>query len=315
MSVPSDRSMDFQELPHLAVAFLDESQVSWAEATRSCLGLGEREWQAWLQADPREPEYPVGGMAWSGLPAVLGDVDRIPQRWRLAPQHRHVFCKQCCLADGNGDLRWPTCVAWLDVRTLVCARHDRCLLYRRPVAAKSVAADTRTFNPEVGNLCAWLAEWQALDAEHGCEESEWRNDLVTLSVRNWGSMVDFGAYATPAWELQTSGWDLPGRIPCLPPNAPVRIGELPPLPRIGALLAAHRWWRFFEGEPEWFNPRFAAVGFSWLVKRWAGRLCPSRKRWAVAAEEALIKQTMRVTGRTVISASGRAPRRRMRRQP
>lgn len=313
--MPRDRRMDFRELPHLAVAFVDESRASWSDATRSCLGLGKREWNAWLQADPREPESPISGVAWSGLPAVLGDVNRIPELWRLAPQHRYVLCEKCCLAGGDGRLRWPTCVAWLDVRALVCTRHDRCLRYRRPEAVESDAPDARRFNPEVSKLCAWLAEWQALDAEHEFLESDWRNDLVTLSVRNWGNVVDFGAYATPAWELQTSGWDLPGRISCLPSHAPIRIGELPPLARIGALLASYRWWRFFEGETEWFDRRFAEAGISWLVERWTGRLCPLRERWALAAEEALTTQATRVQGRAAVGVSKRTQRRRMRRQP
>lgn len=286
--------MNVDGLPRWAIPYHNESRGSWLAATRQCLSVDEVDWAGWVCASEREPERPAAEAVegWQGLPKQLGSIRDIAPCWRLGPAQRRVYCEQCYIGQG-GQRRWPTCITWLDARHLTCSRHDRMLVYLTPSVDGPSTSDVRQVIPEVAQLCFWLAEWMQLDQRRSrtsLRESLWRRDLITIAMRNWNPMMDVGAYAVPAWEMQTAGWDLPGNSKQIAPGRPGRLGHLPPIDRVGALLTALRYWRRLEGQSALVNPLVAESGWAWFERRWRQRASMARRgrlaQIRVATEEA-----------------------------
>lgn len=261
--------MDLRELPHWATPLPGESRASWLAATGQRLPIDERDWQAHLQADQDEPERvaPTSEQLWCGLPRVLGDIDRVPTQWRLAPSERHVYCR-ACYVDQDGSRRWPIRIPWLDARCLICERHDRVLEFVRPCLTDPIAPDMRQSIPEIALLCKWLSQWQAAGSLSS-QEDAWRTDLVTLALRNWNHIHDVGAYAPASWELYAAGWVLPRLDKNFAPGGPTQLGYLGTSERIGALVTAFRCWRRLAGQEETEPPYIQERGWAWLERRWA----------------------------------------------
>lgn len=298
--------MDVAGLPRWAIPFDSESRGSWLAATRQCLPVDESDWALWLHASEHEPECPAADAVegWQGMPEQLGAISDVAPCWRLGPEQRRIYCEQCYIGHGK-QRRWPTCIPWLDARRLICSRHDRILVYRMPSANGPVAPDVRILIPEVAQLCQWLSDWLELDRNQEqtrFSESLWRRDLVTMAMRNWNPMIDVGAYAFAAWEMQIAGWDLPGSSKGIAPGSPGRLGHLPAVDRIGALLTALRYWRRLEGRSQRMSPLIAESGWIWFERRWRHRANLARRRRLAHLREATEQaQHVRLKSRANVS--------------
>jgi hypothetical protein len=226
----------------------------------------------WI-ASRNEPERPAKGEHWQGLPDCLGKVIAIPVCWRLAPEHRDVYCDDCKVVQ-NGTVRWPTCAEWLDARRIVCGQHNRLLVYRTVPSAQRF--DILELLPEVNALCAWLLQWIQFDQQ--CLEALWRRDLVHMCMRNWNHVWDRGPAATIGWELISAGWALPGDMPVIAPNGPARLGSLPPTARLSSLMLAYRCARYLDGATDVSMQQIPGPAWQWLYRRWRRRHLPRARQ-------------------------------------
>ena len=258
--------MNAAGLPVWAVPYPGESRASWLAAKGALQPISRSQWNGMWMTSGNEPERPARGEPWQGLPDCLGEISDIPASWRLAPEHRDIYCDDCTVAQ-DGTARWPTCTAWLDARRIVCGHHNRLLVYRTVSSAQCL--DIREQLPEVGALCEWLLQWIQLDPH--APEALWRRDLVHMCMRNWNHVWDHGPATTIGWELISAGWALPGDMPVIAPNGPARLGSLPPTARISSLVLAYRCARYLEGAGGVSVKDIPEQAWQWLHRRWCRR--------------------------------------------
>lgn len=258
--------MNASGFPVWAKPYPGESRASWLAATGALQPIARPQWEGMWVASHNEPERPVRGELWQGLPDCLGMVKAIPACWRLGPEHRDVYCDDCKVVQ-NGTVRWPTCIEWLDARRIVCSQHNRLLVYRTVPSVQST--DIRELLPEVDALCAWLLQW--IELEQQCLEAHWRRDLVHMCMRNWNHVWDHGPAASIGWELISSGWALPADMPVSAPNGPARLGSLPPTARLSSLMLAYRCACHLDGATNVSAQLLSQSAWQWLYRRWRCR--------------------------------------------
>jgi len=272
--------MNFADVPRWAIPYPGESRASWLSATRSAMGLPEKEWSIWVRSSPNEPERPVEGTQWDGLPAGLGDIVNVPVSWRVMPQRRNVVCPRCVVLE-DGRLRWPLLVDWLDARCISCSQHLLMLSPRGEVLSEvPVSSD-----PEFNDLVKWLADWRSAQCTEAAPECFYeylfRRDLALASARNWSVEQGDIASAEIAWELWERGLRMNVRVRYLP-GQPTRLGQLAYCDKLAALIGAYRAWLALRGRGLGMLPRWPDAAWHWLGRRWNASRC-SEIATAIAA--------------------------------
>lgn len=265
--------MDFSTLPHWPASFPGESRHSWLTAAGSQQPMDSRDWWEMVQPSPLEPERPVKGARWTGLPRLLGDIAVISPTWRLSPQQRRVYCPACFVDQGNRR-RWPTLIPWLDARQLQCPQHRLTLVYLDPARGQDPGHTKCQGNPELLSLYAWTRQWLRLEhiaLMEAQQECLWRRDLIHMVCRNWTPARCHSAAGLGAWELWHMGWHGQDKGGMLNAGEPGRVGVLSAPERLGTLLLVYRIWRYFQGEMVTIPP-LPKIAWQWLAHRWRRRL-------------------------------------------
>ena len=274
-------------LPAWAIPYPGESRASWLAATRALQPISEGQWNGMWIAAADEPERPARGQEWLGLPDGLGEIESIPVCWRMASHYRDVFCDDCSVLQA-GTVRWPTCIAWLDARRIVCQRHNRLLVYRSVPSRRHI--DAEELLPELSELSGWLQQWQTLN-QHSLE-ALWRRDLTHMCMRNWNHLLDHGCATSIGWELIEAGCALPGDMLMSPSMGPARLGSLPPTARLSSLLLAYRCMRYLDGNANLSVQLVPELAWQWLRRRWQRRH-PQRLRRIDAHLKQMQNQSVR----------------------
>ncbi len=271
--------MDFSTLPNWPVSLIGETKQSWMIAACRIQPIDEDDWWDLVQPSHREPERPIKGKRWNGLPSDLGEISTIAPTWRLSPMQRRVFCPLCWIQVGE-TRRWPTRIDWLDVRRLLCVDHDCVLVYRDPALGVDAGHAECQSEPELGQLYEWTQYWICLDQQltkTAQLENKWRRDLVHMICRNWTARRSYSAAGIGAWELCRIGWFGQENKGALTGGHPARLGELHAPERIGSLLLAYRLWRYFRKETD-AVPEIPRIAWSWLERTWVQRFEYRRSR-------------------------------------
>lgn len=276
--------MNIHDLPIWATAYPGESRWSWLEATRVRMGLPEREWQRWADCCNSEPERSSSSLNWVGSPSELGDITHVAPSWRVSPPWRRIYCPNCRLME-RGSARYPVLIEWLDVRAIVCERHDLLLCHMALHEPR-----TPTFDAEIEKLSGWLSEWR-YEVPVSSQDSYFRRDLLIASGRNWSSRMGDIASIELAWVLHSKGWLLATAPGLQPAGWPARIGMLCPVLRVAALLGAFRAWNAMNGENLQHLPRWPTEAWGWLLQRSQRRGDPERRLQQL--EELKLKTSLR----------------------
>lgn len=262
---------DMTTLPLWAEPVPGESRESWISATFAKLPIDARMWTKWLRPDSSEPERPASG-EWVGFPEALADIRSVPPTWRLAARWRRVRCPACSVG-GPQDTRWPTLVEWLDARRIYCRSHGRLLIYGRPQDFLDHPDPLLEGVKQAEKLCEWLDDWIAIEGRSSpslqAMECLWRRDLVTLVMRNWGVLPDYGGCISAPCDVPFAPWRTATHNIRFATNAPTRVGLMPPNQRVSALWCAYLCWCSIGGEGA--PPVVAPDGWRWLARRWSGR--------------------------------------------